>query len=167
MIDAFRRLNRRDCELVVAGRVLDERFEKALRARIGGCVNIKFAPGFIPGGEIQVYMNACDVVVFPFRRILTSVSVILAMSFGKACVAPRMACVGELLDDRGTFMYDPQDDLGLLSALRQASERRSDIPGMGIHNRQLVEPLSWVSHAGMTADVYRIALAGKAGMAPA
>lgn len=165
LIDAFRRLNRGDCELVIAGMLLDESFERAVRVRIEGCVNIKFAPGFIPGEEIQVYMNACDVVVFPFRRIFTSGSVILAMSFGKACVAPRLACVGELLDERGAFMYDPQDDFGLLSALRQASERRSDIPGMGTHNRQLVEHLNWERQAGMTADVYRIALAGKAGMA--
>ncbi|WP_242482112.1 glycosyltransferase, partial [Trichormus variabilis] len=60
--------------------------------------NIKFIPGFVPSEKLQIYLNACDVVVFPYRDILTSGAVMLAMSFGRACIAPRKGCIAEVLD---------------------------------------------------------------------
>jgi len=58
-------------------------------------------------------MNACDVVVFPYQEILTSGAVILAMSFGRACVAPRLGCIQDVLDDKGAFIYEPSNKAGL------------------------------------------------------
>ena len=47
---------------------------------------------YIPDAELQVWLRAADVVVLPFRDILTSGSAILALSFGRAVVAPALGC---------------------------------------------------------------------------
>jgi glycosyltransferase involved in cell wall biosynthesis len=99
-------------------------------------------------------MNACDVVVLPYRDIFTSGSVFLAMSFGRACIAPHKGCIGEVLDDSGAFLYD--SDEGLLQVLHYAIEKKADLPRMGKHNLQLAEQLlSWSNLAKMTLDVYQ------------
>ena len=82
LIDAFKLLGQERTYLVIAGRLLNDELTSVIREKIQGCNNIKFAPGFVAEDQIQVFMNASDIVVFPYRTILTSGAVILAMSFG-------------------------------------------------------------------------------------
>ena len=65
--------------------------------------------GFVPDDELQVYLRAADVVATPFLEILTSGSVLLAMSFERAVIAPRRGCVAETVGDDGGILYDADD----------------------------------------------------------
>ena len=56
-------------------------------------------------------MNASDVVVLPFRDILTSDSAILAMSFGKPVITPAIGCTLDILKDSRNFPYNPSNNL--------------------------------------------------------
>ena len=76
--------------------------------------------GFVPDEELQVYLRAADVVACPFLEIFTSGSVLLAMSFERAVIAPRRGCVTETLDEAGGILYDADDPQGLEGALRVA-----------------------------------------------
>ena len=122
--------------------------------RIAGCANIKFMPGFIPDDQIQVYMNASDAVILPYRDILTSGAAILAMSFGRACIAPRLGCINDILDEHGAFLYDPDATDGLVRALKSAVASGRDLSRMGAYNRYLAKQWDWERIAQRTLDVY-------------
>ncbi|WP_244917979.1 glycosyltransferase family 4 protein [Nostoc linckia] len=160
LIDQFSQLNSdksNNIQLVIAGRVYDDSQEitDTLKEKIAKDPRIKFFPGFVPDDEVQVYMNACDVVIFPYRDILTSGAVILAMSFGRACIAPCKGCIGEVLDEQGAFLYQIDDKKGLMKAMNSAIEKQHELLSMGQYNFKLAQQYNWDYIAQMTADVYR------------
>ncbi|MBW4665693.1 MAG: glycosyltransferase [Chroococcus sp. CMT-3BRIN-NPC107] len=140
--------------LVIAGNSIDDNLTDVIKQEIQEVSNIKFIPGFVPDDRIQVYMNACDAVIFPYQDILTSGAVLLAMSFGRACIALNKGCIGETLDDLGAFLYEPNDDKNLLTAINQAIQKQANLLTMGEHNRQKVEQWNWNYVAKKTLQVY-------------
>ena len=154
LIREFKTL-RSDSRLVIAGTPADAEMAQTIRKEIGGTKNIIFHPRFVPGEQIQFYMNACDAVVLPYRQILTSSAAMLAMSFGRACVAPRLSGMLDLLDDRGAFLYEP-DQLGALAeAIHAAADNREKLDQMGIHNFAKVSDKDWATIAAATLTIYR------------
>jgi glycosyltransferase involved in cell wall biosynthesis len=98
------------------------------------------------------------VVVFPYRDILTSGAVILAMSFGRACIAPAIGCIVDVLDEHGAILYDPDRPDGLRQALASAMTDGQRLQEMGAYNLQRARVWSWDGIAQQTAEVYREAL---------
>ena len=138
----------------IVGKTSDVLAEQ-IRQMTRGYENIKFIPSLVAGDQVKVYMNACDAVVLPYRDILTSGSVILAMSFARACIAPRKGCIAEVLDERGGILYEPDDENGIFKAIERAVQKKSDLLCMGAHNRQVVEQWDWESIAEMTFKTYQ------------
>jgi glycosyltransferase involved in cell wall biosynthesis len=93
------------------------------------------------------------VVATPFLEIFTSGSVLLAMSFERAVIAPRRGCVVDTLDDGGSVLYDVDDPQGLEGALRVAMD--ADLEAMGRHNGARIELFDWSRVAEATRDAYR------------
>lgn len=155
LIDAFAALEQGDVDLVIAGKPRDQASDELIRARCREQARVHYHPGFVPDDRIQVYMNACDAVVLPYRDILTSGGAVLAMSFGRACIAPRIGCIPEMLDESGAFLYEPNDPDGLRKALELAAAQRGKLAAMGNHNRRSIEPWDWQRVARMTLNVYR------------
>ena len=114
---------------------------------------------FVPPDEIQTYMNASDIVVFPYHRACTSGAAILAMSFAKPCVATNVDAFPDLLDSRGAFFCQPNDDVSLAKALAAAAAAREQLPRMGLHNYNLVKQWGWADMARELAQHYNF-LAG-------
>jgi glycosyltransferase involved in cell wall biosynthesis len=133
---------------------LDEEFSNTIKDKIKGSKGIKYKPVFVTKDKIQVYMNACDVVVFPYQESLTSGAVILAMSFGKACIAPKLGCLQDVLDNTGAFMYESKDKDGLVNALKFVCTNKEKLEGMGQYNRHKVLQWSWDFVASETKKVY-------------
>jgi len=141
--------------LLVAGRPANDEADQEVAARVKGMPHVRYFPGFVPDDKIQVFLNACDFVVFPYMDVLTSGAVILAMSFGRACIAPRIGCIPDVLDERGAVLYDPTDESGLGSALREAIDATSTSDRMGAHNRSCADAWSWPFVARETIAAYR------------
>lgn len=100
------------------------------------------------------YLEAIDVVVLPFRRQLTSGSVLLATSRGKALVLPRIESLLENLPSGGYLDFPPGDVTALrriLDLLNPESAQK-----MGECNRQhAASPsMSWATMAARTAAIY-------------
>ena len=157
LLDAFEQLKEDNVRLLIAGKLYSEELAliRLLEEKNTQNIQISFIPGYISDNEIQIYMNAADVVVFPYRSILTSGAVLLAMSFSRACIAPRIGCIGEVLDDQGSFLYDPDAEMGLLNCLQKAIQNHSKLEKMGQHNFQLAEKFNWTHIAKMTSEVYQ------------
>lgn len=154
LLAAFRLQRPEEAVLVIAGEPLDAGFCRKIEEAVAETDNIRFCPGFVPNAEIQVYMNASDVVVLPYRRVLSSGAALLAMSFGKPCVAPATGCLADVLDSSGAFLYDPRVETGLTESLRQAVEAREMLPSMGGHNRRKASEWTWEHAAQATRALY-------------
>jgi beta-1,4-mannosyltransferase len=158
LIDTFKKIATDSDQLIIAGRIVTVRLLAEINKSIGDCTNIVFSPGHVPDDQIQVYMNSCDVVVLPYLDIFTSGAAVLAMSFGKPCVAPRKGCMEDMLDDLGSFLYNPEEEDGLLNALKRSTEAKNKLLQMGLHNRAIAETWDWPKVAAMTAEVYETCL---------
>jgi beta-1,4-mannosyltransferase len=155
LISAFQSLSATSTQLAIAGKPASEDIAREIEEFVQGDRNIHFWPTYIADDQIQVYMNAADVVVFPYRRILTSGSIILAMSFGRACIAPRQGGIEDILDSSGAFLYDPKQPEGLAQAMQAAVMNQDRLASMGEYNRKKVQQWNWQDIAQQTHTVYQ------------
>jgi GT2 family glycosyltransferase/glycosyltransferase involved in cell wall biosynthesis len=82
---------------------------------------IKVFEGFVPDEELQIYLNSSDFIVLPYKDILTSGSVLLAVSFGKPVIIPDIPAFSSIKDEDFVFTYDPTDNDSLLNLLQDLS----------------------------------------------
>lgn len=154
-IDAFKRLPQDKISLLIAGNPNEEQLKELITNKICDFQNISFIPRRVPDNEVQTYMNACDCVVIPYKVFTTSGVALLAMSFGRACLAPDVGFFRDVLDDSGAILYDSRHEEGLLHAMECAIEKKNNIFNMGKHNLKLAEQWSWDYVAEETLKVYK------------
>lgn len=154
-INAFKGLQENKISLLVVGNPAEDQIEELIKDEIQDYENILFVPKVVPDEEIQIYMNACDCVMIPYKVFTTSGVTILAMSFGKACIAPRLGFFSDVLNDSGAFLYDSTREDSLLQAMKHAVEKKDHILDMGNHNLKLAEQWSWDYVAEETFKVYQ------------
>ncbi len=101
--------------LIIAGKVLGVN-QSILKEKISKLPNAIFRPGFVPDDEMQIYLLAADVMVLPYKNVLTSGSVLLAMSYALPVICPRSGLLQHLVvNEENGFSYE---EGGLLSAMR-------------------------------------------------
>ena len=159
-IDAFQRLKSRSVSLVIAGKmhlttVRQKELYQAICARIHNSSSINFVPESIPEADIQYYMNACDCVVTPYKVFTTSGITILAMSFKRACIAPRKGFFKDVLDSKGAILYRHDDSNALYHAMEKVTDQREMLRQMGEHNMTLVQQWGWDHVAKETSSAYQ------------
>ena len=155
LVNAFRLRAEQNAWLIIAGKPINQEIHNEIALLAEGDSKIRFVPGHVADDDIQLYMNACDVVVLPYRRVLTSGAAVLAMSFGKPCIAPRAGCITDMLDENGAIFFDPDASGDLERALQKAIEFRSRFRDMGLYNLRRAAAWDWESIGRATAAVYR------------
>lgn len=153
LVQAFATLSEPYARLVIAGQAVDADYAARLGRLAAADPRVRLDLGFVPDEGLQVYLRAADVIACPFLEIFTSGSVLLAMSFGRAVIAPRRGCVPETLDEEGGILYDADDPQGLEGALRAAMQ--VDLSAMGRHNGERLERFDWSRVAEATLATYR------------
>ncbi|HET7757390.1 MAG TPA: glycosyltransferase [Steroidobacteraceae bacterium] len=115
-----------DSLLWIVGRFQSPAYRAAVRhaASLAAPGRTTIRDEFVKSDDLQLYLNACDAVVLPYREILTSGAAMLALSFGRPVVAPRMGTLEELVTEDCGVLYDPGRDGALTAALRKARTRR-------------------------------------------
>jgi glycosyltransferase involved in cell wall biosynthesis len=106
-----------DSMLLIAGKFQSTRFFQQVRDAAKKDTCIRIDNGFIEDRNLQVYLNACDVVVLPYAESLTSGAAMLAISFGKPVIAPRQGSLIEMVPPSCGLLYDPNDPDGLKKAM--------------------------------------------------
>lgn len=152
LIDAFRTMERRDVRLVVAGRLERAKLARSLTRHGHDDERVALLPGNVPDDRMQVFLRAADVMVLPYRDVLTSGSAILAMTFGLPVVAPRIGCLPETLSGCA-ILYDPEAPQGLRGALDEAL--RTDLAALGERARAAAAELAWGPIGAQVAALYR------------
>lgn len=130
LITAFKDLEDQNSILLIAGKPdTRNRYGEQLQQLASSDPRIRFHFGFIPDEELQVFYNASDIVVLPFTSILTSTSTILAMSFARPVIAPRMGCLPELLEPDAGWLYETEGKQTIMGCLKLAAN--CDYSNMG------------------------------------
>jgi glycosyltransferase involved in cell wall biosynthesis len=153
LVRTFSTIDDEDARLLIVGNPWSDALEREISDLCAHDDRVDEVLEFVPDDDIQLYMNAADVTVFPFSEVLTSGTTMLGMSFARPVVAPRKGCVGELVDEAGGFSYDPENPNGLRESLEAALS--TDLDGMGRYNREKVDRYDWGLVARKTDRTYQ------------
>jgi glycosyltransferase involved in cell wall biosynthesis len=156
LLAAFRGVDDPDARLLLAGAPFTDELRRDIEAQAGRDERVIARLQFVPDEEVPRLMRAADAAVVPFRDVLTSGSVVLAMSFGLAVVAPRLGCLPETLPEDGAVLYDPSNDRALDTAVKTALS--ADLRAMGARNLERISGFSWELVAEQTM---RLAYGGR------
>jgi beta-1,4-mannosyltransferase len=100
LIRTFRALADPSQVLLIVGRPFDAILEREVRAAADGAPNVRFDLRWIPPDDVQTFFVASDLVVLPYRRILNSGALMLAMTFGRPVLVPDL---GAMRDQQAKF----------------------------------------------------------------
>ena len=106
---------------------------------------------YIPDDELAVYLGACDLVALPYTDSLTSAAALLASSYGRPILAPKLGCMGEFPADTA-ILYDPLAADGLQNAMNEAL--MAPLTEMGKASKQYSLQFPWSLAATKTKEVY-------------
>jgi beta-1,4-mannosyltransferase len=121
LLAAFDALAAPDVRLVVAGHPADRAVAAAVRRAAARDPRILPHLAHVDDADVQLYFEAADWVVLPYREVLTSGGALLALSFARPVIAPRRGCLVELGAGDGVLGYDPDAPDALRRALSEAA----------------------------------------------
>lgn len=159
LIAAFSQIESSGVTLLIAGKPWQpQEYVDGIRHLAEQDHRIRLDAVSIPHEELQVYVRAANVIVLPFREILTSSSVALAMSCGRPVIIPHVGCPPEAVGADAGIVYNPDDPHALSQALQQALS--CDLDLMGKRAVQRANLYTWTDMARTTARAYRRDSAG-------
>jgi beta-1,4-mannosyltransferase len=160
LVRAFAALPGERLRLLIAGDPgPDAGYVERLRELAREDERVLFRPEWVPSEQVQLHYAAADVVVAPFTRVLTSSSVMEAMSFGKPVIAPAMGCLPEVVAPGTGWLYDPKASGALENALRHSLQSESH--DMGQRALERARELTWEEMANKTITAYGFEGEGK------
>jgi glycosyltransferase involved in cell wall biosynthesis len=128
--------------LIIAGKPHDSVIEWLLRQWAGKDPRISLHLSFIPDEKVTSFFECADSVVLPFSDVLTSGSVILALSMGRPVIATALGCLPELISDRFGLLFDTDSPDGLRKAMIDIRLRQyisEDIKSYMLENHDWLE----------------------------
>lgn len=161
LLEAFRQLPQQDVQLVIAGQPGHMMETDELQQLAAADPRIRLSLKFVPDDKVPLYVGACDVVVLPFRSVLNSGSVFLALSFNRAVLAPNLGALPEIQSHVGSQWVTLYDGQLTTEHLLQAMATTR----IGEHETTDLSAFDWSSISQATAEVYetRTEASGSAG----
>ena len=96
LITEFKKLPSNDYKLAIVGPCSDGELLSALTAVSSDSKNIVILESFFPEQDLASLFSLADLTILPFKKILNSGSVMLALSFGKPVLVPAMGSINEV-----------------------------------------------------------------------
>ncbi len=111
----------------------------------------------IEPSDVQIYLNAADLLFIPRYNTLNSGNVALGFTFGKVVAGPGYGVIGEELKKNGNPVFDPYKIETVIEAITEGFELSES--GHGEKNREYAEQeLRWDNIAEKTVDAYQVLL---------
>ena len=157
LLETFKQLikKRKNVRLLIAGKCDNKDLKKMLNNYKEELKeDVKIYTEHIKNDKIQYYFNCADAVVYPFKKITTSGSVILALSFGKPIICPRIGNLKELPDNLG-FFYKPGSKEALLDCMENAILNKEKLKKMEKNSFDYATSLSRDKIAEKTYEIYK------------
>ena len=89
----------KNIKLIIAGKPKPPLKSGDLKILVQNNRNIILHEKYIKNRDIQSYFNASDIVILPFENVLTSGSVMLALSFSRPVIVPNIDTLREVIKD--------------------------------------------------------------------
>lgn len=156
LINTFRQLKIPDLALIVAGKPNSEVLLNTILEEASEDKRIHLYLKFIQDEDVQIYMNAADLVVLPYREILNSGSAILALSFNRPVLVPEKGALSELkteVGDEWVYLYQGELTPQVLTDVLEII----DIP----RGSPFLEKYSWRNIACTTFQFYKSVIYNK------
>ncbi|MCA8988795.1 MAG: glycosyltransferase family 4 protein [Planctomycetaceae bacterium] len=158
LITCFRRLEGTHLRLMIRGGCPDEKLKQLIQSLALQDSRIDLEFGHVGETQIEQYMAASDAVVFPFERILTSGSVVLACGYSRPVIAPDLGGLSELFSEPYPFLYqDGPTETGvdaLEDTLRSVAASRAELSGWGKTCFEAVHESTWSGYAEVLDAMY-------------
>lgn len=152
LIEAFRHMPGRDVQLIIAGAPGYGVSPQELAELAAGDERIHLHMAFVPDEKLPLFIGAADMVVLPFDSILNSGSVLLALSFNRTVLAPRLGSLPEIhskVGSRWLRLYDQPLTAQILEEARSSQSR------VGEQEQVDLSAFDWDAIAQHTLDFYR------------
>ena len=150
LLRAFRDLDDPEAILLIAGMLKLDGTRAEFDELVSADRRVKVFGGFIDDASMQLYLEAADLVVLPYRDILNSGSAILALSFDRPVLVPAHGSMTELAEDVGTDWVLTYDG----SLTTQTLERSMTAAKQKKGERAPLSRLEWSEIALQTRDIY-------------
>ena len=150
LVETVARLDPSQLSLLVAGRVFDDTVHSDILVRANSAKHVHLHLNWISFEDTQRFFATCDLVVLPYRRILNSGTLMLALAFRRPVLVPDRGTMRELQDrfgDDWIRVYDGElNESTIMAALEWAVQP----------NRPALDftGLDWTSIAVLTRNVY-------------
>lgn len=151
LLEAYTKLDAPRSKLMVVGKNQDHKLDKFIRS-YADKENITYINQYIQDSEVERYFKAANYVVLPFKDITNSGSVLLALTFRKTIIAPRIGSIRDLPQQLGIF-YDPNEKITLYDALMESIAHKQSQKAVAELDR-FVKSNNWQSIARKTLKVY-------------
>lgn len=151
LVSVANRLNTRpDLKVIIAGEPSTDLYRSNLLSNIES-ENILTKFSFLNDQQMIDYLELCDSVILPFVNTLTSGSVLLTMTQGRALILPENAKIFGCINAKGAFYFNDSDDLfKLMNDLT-----KEEMVSAGKINLNSAENLDWSGVGSLTSEVYR------------
>ncbi len=145
LIDAFNAIEnetKAGSLLLIAGKVKGGNLLQEINHAIKGKVDVKLVDEFVSDEDIDLFLNASDLVVLPFKAITNSGSVILAMGYGKPIVTLAGSAVVARLSHQKNLLFKRSESLKskLEEVINMSSE---ELMAIGKNNASAASKLRW------------------------
>jgi glycosyltransferase involved in cell wall biosynthesis len=151
LVKLFRQLSASQYRLIIAGNPEAPDLAKAIQTAAKDDPRIHLHLRFIADQELQTFYNAANLVVLPFAEILNSGSALLALSFNRPVLAPRLGAMPEWQARFGADWVQTYDGELTAAALLAASRRRPADLAAG----PALESLNWSDIGRQTVAAYQ------------
>jgi len=100
LIELFIQARMQDYWLLIAGNTNSAELKEKLQEQ-AKAAPVKLFLQFIPDDKIHIFFSAADAVVLPYKTILNSGALLLALSFDKPVIAPHIGAFASLQQELG------------------------------------------------------------------
>lgn len=152
LIKVFHQAKLDNTLLVIAGNPETKQLADSLRKLTADNHNIKLFLTFISDEQLPIFLSAADAVILPYKNILNSGALLLALSFNKPVIAPHIGAFVTLQKELGTqwiYCYDGMLDSSILNHAAGALQQQARSPICPLDN------YSWNHLANKTLSFYR------------
>ena len=153
LVVAARALPDADVVALVCGKPASAALGDELRALAGDDVRVRLHLAPIAATEMQLFVNAADLVVLPYRDVLNSGAALLALSFDRPVLVPNAGALAELQQLVGPGWVRTYDGPVTAQELDHALAWSRD-PRAAAGGRAPLDALDWEALARETASAY-------------
>src|SRR5262249_8940792 len=155
LLRVWRDLTPHNASLWLVGPCPDPNYETQLRSMAHDVRGVRLDCRFVAHENIPAVFAGADLVVLPFERVQTSGSAILALTFGRPVIAPRLGEVPETLGSAGDLLFDGGSDDALRKAISAALD--VELPDLAARSSMACDRLDWGPIGRQTAAAYAAA----------